>query len=144
MGNVAAGSPRDLIRAAMRAPYLERDEEHDLAVRWRDKLIETSAVVSPDHTAFIEVELGEPRAKTVTGTVRDIAGNTVEGARVTAVLHDRETATARSDASGHYTLQTHSGAQLVTGKADHVGRGNVGRANVTSEQIDLTLDDAGN
>ena len=27
---------RILIRAAMRAPYLERDEEHDLAVRWKD------------------------------------------------------------------------------------------------------------
>src|SRR3954451_4068232 len=28
---------RNLIRAAMQAPYLDRDEEHDLAVRWRDK-----------------------------------------------------------------------------------------------------------
>ena len=27
---------RTLIRAAMRAPYLQRDEEHDLAVRWRE------------------------------------------------------------------------------------------------------------
>lgn len=32
----AASSRRDFIRAAMKAPYLERDEEHDLAVRWRD------------------------------------------------------------------------------------------------------------
>ena len=31
-----AGSGRELIRAAMAAPYLEREEEHDLAVRWRD------------------------------------------------------------------------------------------------------------
>jgi len=28
---------RNLIRAAMQAPYLDRDEEHDLAVRWRDQ-----------------------------------------------------------------------------------------------------------
>ena len=28
---------RTLVRAAMRAPYLERDEEHDLAVRWKEK-----------------------------------------------------------------------------------------------------------
>src|SRR5262245_55838941 len=34
MANSAA-SRRDLVRAAMRAPYLEREEEHDLAVRWR-------------------------------------------------------------------------------------------------------------
>ena len=32
----AASSRRDFIRAAMKAPYLERDEERDLAVRWRD------------------------------------------------------------------------------------------------------------
>jgi len=29
------GSRSDFVRAAMRAPYLERDEEHTLAVRWR-------------------------------------------------------------------------------------------------------------
>ena len=27
---------RSFVRAAMKAPYLERDEEHELAVRWRD------------------------------------------------------------------------------------------------------------
>ena len=27
---------RTMIRAAMKAPYLDRDEEHDLALRWRD------------------------------------------------------------------------------------------------------------
>jgi len=32
----SAASRRDFVRAAMRAPYLERDEEHDLAVRWHD------------------------------------------------------------------------------------------------------------
>ena len=35
MGKSAASS-RDFVRAAMRAPYLERDEELTLAVRWRD------------------------------------------------------------------------------------------------------------
>jgi RNA polymerase sigma-32 factor len=28
---------RQMVRAAMRAPYLERGEEHDLAVRWKDE-----------------------------------------------------------------------------------------------------------
>ena len=32
----AAGPRRDFVRAAMQAPYLERDEEFDLAVRWRE------------------------------------------------------------------------------------------------------------
>ncbi len=31
------GSRRQFVRAAMKAPYLERQEEHDLAVLWRDK-----------------------------------------------------------------------------------------------------------
>src|SRR6185295_6293334 len=31
----ASGSRREFVRAAMQAPYLERGEEHDLAVRWR-------------------------------------------------------------------------------------------------------------
>ncbi len=29
-------SRRDMVRAAMKAPYLERAEEHDLAVRWKE------------------------------------------------------------------------------------------------------------
>jgi RNA polymerase sigma-32 factor len=32
----AAGTGREFVRAAMQAPYLERDEEHNLAVRWRE------------------------------------------------------------------------------------------------------------
>ncbi|WP_420394163.1 RNA polymerase factor sigma-32 [Acuticoccus sp.] len=31
-----AGSPRHFVKAAMSAPYLEREEEHQLALRWRD------------------------------------------------------------------------------------------------------------
>ncbi len=36
MSNTSS-SNRDFVRAAMRAPYLERDEEHELAVRWREE-----------------------------------------------------------------------------------------------------------
>ena len=31
------GSPRHFVKAAMSAPYLERDEEHQLALKWRDE-----------------------------------------------------------------------------------------------------------
>lgn len=31
------GSPRHFVKAAMNAPYLERDEEHQLALKWRDE-----------------------------------------------------------------------------------------------------------
>ena len=33
----ASASSRDFVRAAMRAPYLERAEEHELAVLWREE-----------------------------------------------------------------------------------------------------------
>lgn len=33
----AIGANRSIVSAAMRAPYLERDEEFDLATRWRDR-----------------------------------------------------------------------------------------------------------
>ena len=33
----ASASSRDFVRAAMNAPYLERAEEHELAVRWREE-----------------------------------------------------------------------------------------------------------
>lgn len=113
-----------------------------LAVRWRDRLIELQTVVEPDRTSYVEVDIGEPRDKIITGVVRDASGSPVGGARVTAVIHDREAATARTDERGRFTLQTHSGAQLVAGKGDHVGRAVVGRANVRAEQVDISLDGA--
>lgn len=114
-----------------------------LVLRWRDKLIESTVVVDPDRTSYLDLEIGAPREKTVTGTVRDTAGNPVNGARVTAIVRDREAATVRTDGNGRYTLQTHAGAQLVAGKAEHSGRGTVGRANVETEIVDLVLDGAG-
>ncbi len=114
-----------------------------LAVRWRDRLVETSVVVEPDRTSYIEVEAGMPRDKAVSGVVRGEDGKPVADARVTAVFHEREAATARTDAAGRYMLLTHAGAQLVAGKGDRVGRAIVGRANVASEQVDLVLDQTG-
>lgn len=114
-----------------------------LAIRWRDKLIESTVVVDPDRTAYMELDIGTPREKTVTGTVRDRDGRGVGGARVTAVIRGREAATARTDARGRYTLQTHAGAQVMAGKGERAGRAYVGRANVASEIVDLVLDDAG-
>ncbi|MEM7694533.1 MAG: RNA polymerase factor sigma-32 [Pseudomonadota bacterium] len=37
-----SGSPRHFVKAAMNAPYLEREEEHQLALRWRDDKCEVS------------------------------------------------------------------------------------------------------
>ena len=43
----AISANRQMVRAAMAAPYLERDEEHDLAVRWKDQKDQDCA--APDH-----------------------------------------------------------------------------------------------
>lgn len=37
MPTTDSSSNRDFVRVAMRAPYLERQEEHELALRWRDE-----------------------------------------------------------------------------------------------------------
>jgi hypothetical protein len=113
-----------------------------LALRWRDRLVEHSVVVEPDRTAYVEVDVGTPRDKRVSGVVRDDNGTAIGDARVTAVIRDREAATARTDSNGRFTLQTHAGAQLVAGKNGRIGRANVGRANVRAEQVDIVLDDA--
>jgi len=113
-----------------------------LAVRWRDQVREAHVVVEPERTAYLELDLGAPRDKTVHGTVRDRSGKPIANARVTAVIEEHEVETVRCDRNGRYTLKTRSGAQLVAGDGAHVGRATVGRANVPSEQLDITLDDA--
>lgn len=114
-----------------------------LAIRWRDQLVETTTVVEPDRTSYVEIDVGTPRDKTVTGIVRDDRGATVAAARVTAVIHDRDAQTVRTDDSGRFTLHTQAGAQLVAGKNGKVGRSTVGRANVAAEQVDIVLDEPG-
>jgi len=110
------------------------------SVRWRDTWLAQSAVVEPGRTAYIEIPLGEPRVKQVHGLVRDADGKPVANARVTAVVDNSEAVTVRSDDSGRFTLKTHAGAQLVAGNGIRVGRGTVGRANITEERVDLVLD----
>ena len=113
-----------------------------LVVRWRDQVREAQLVVEPERTAYVELDLGAPRDKTVRGTVRDRNGKPIANARVTAVVDQHEVETVRCDSAGRFSLKTRSGAQLVAGDGAHVGRATVGRANVPSEQLDITLDDA--
>ena len=47
---------RRLVRAAMQAPYLERNEEHELAVRWkekRDQMIKEAFQITFDEYGYI-------------------------------------------------------------------------------------------
>ncbi len=109
--------------------------------RWRDKTFQQTVTVDPGRTAYVSLELGTGREKTVTGTVRDRDDKPVSGARVTAVLDKQEVSTARTDSDGRYTITARSGSQLVAASGYHVGRATVGHADVASELVDLVLND---
>jgi hypothetical protein len=109
--------------------------------RWRDREVAGSVVVEPERTAYIELELGGAKEKIVRGTVRDAAGAAAGSVRITALLDNKEVATGRTNADGTYELHVPSGAELVAGNGRRVGRAIVGRANVSSERVDVVLDD---
>lgn len=111
-----------------------------IAVRWRDKTTHESVIVEPSSTAHVSIRLGASRDKAVTGVVRDANGEPASGARVTAVVDEREATTVRTDTDGRYTLTTRSGAQIIAGDGGKSGRATVGTANVPSEQVDIVLD----
>lgn len=109
-------------------------------VRWRDKTTQTSLVVDSGATAHMSVDLGTSRDKLVLGVVRDTKGDPVSGARVTALVDEKEATTVRTDSDGRFKLTTRAGAQIIAGDSGKSGRGTVGTANVPSEQVDVVLD----
>ncbi|HSD90298.1 MAG TPA: carboxypeptidase-like regulatory domain-containing protein [Kofleriaceae bacterium] len=111
--------------------------------RWRNRTVEEQLIVEPEGTAHVTLELGTPHDKTVQGIVRDSHGAPAADVRVTALLQSQESATARTDREGRYTLKTRSGAQIIAGNGAKVGHGTVGRANVPSEVVDVVLDSDG-
>jgi hypothetical protein len=60
---------------------------------------------------------------------------------VTALVENREVWTGRTRADGTYEMHVESGAEIVAGNGRRTGHGQVGRANVTSERVDLVLAD---
>jgi hypothetical protein len=110
-----------------------------LSARWRDQLVPGRVVVPPGQTGHLELALGPPHEKTVHGVVLDGGAQPVPNARVTADLDGRNAA-ATTDDQGHYSLRTFAGAALAAGNGSRAGRGQVGRANVPDERVDITLD----
>ena len=108
-----------------------------LVARWRGATIPIAVAVAAGETSHVELDVGPPRAKLVHGVVRDGHGEPVALARVTAMVDSRESATARTDDAGRYSLRTFGGATLTATTDDRVARGVVGRANVVDEQLDL-------
>jgi protocatechuate 3,4-dioxygenase beta subunit/RNase P/RNase MRP subunit p29 len=110
-----------------------------ISARWRDQFVHARVVVPPSGIGHLELVLGEPHQKTVHGMVLDRGAHPVPNARVTADLDGRNAA-ATTDDQGWYSLRTFSGAALAAGDGSHGGRGQVGRANIPDERVDITLD----
>ncbi len=105
---------------------------------WRGHPANGRVTVPVDGTAHVTLDLGPPHEKRIEGIVRDAANQPVANALVTSTLDD-QSATARTDDSGHYVLQTYSGANLYVANGTLEGHATVGLANVATEQVDIQL-----
>ena len=114
--------------------------ELQLVASWHGHPVTASVSVPAGGTGRVDLALGPPRAKTVSGIVRDEAVNPVPRVVVTA-SHGDEEVSATTDANGHYTLSTFSGATLTASSGRNTGFGTVGMANVNAETVDLALND---
>jgi hypothetical protein len=120
--------------------------ELSFAAVWRDHAIAQHVAIPAGGVAQLELNLGEPREKTVHGTVRDTAGKPIAGAVVTALRTDDQAgldaATTRTNDAGAFTIKAFSGASLTATARGRVGGAMVGGANVDAEQVDLVIEDA--
>jgi hypothetical protein len=113
---------------------------------WRGHPASTRVTVPVGGVGRVELALGPPRAKKVQGYVRDESGHPIEGAAIVAELEgeaDTTTLAVRTDAAGHYALETFSGASLRASEKGRIGFAAVGMANVDQEQVDIVVRDYG-
>ncbi|HEU0032092.1 MAG TPA: carboxypeptidase-like regulatory domain-containing protein [Kofleriaceae bacterium] len=118
--------------------------EVELAAAWHGKPITVRTTITANATARIELALGPPYRKRVTGIVRDVDGHAVPGAIVKATLAspDHEAThdvTAVSDESGRYAIETVAGATLTASEHARIGSAKVGLARVDAEQVDVRI-----
>ncbi|HEY5938456.1 MAG TPA: carboxypeptidase-like regulatory domain-containing protein [Kofleriaceae bacterium] len=113
--------------------------ELSIQASWHGHVVPAKVTVPAGGTGRVELAIGPPRTKTVTGTVRDGAGRPMPHVLVTAT-YDDQTARATTDDSGGYELSTFSGAELEATVGDKTGFGLVGMANVNAEIVDLVLE----
>lgn len=109
-----------------------------LAIAWHGATLAARAAVPHGRAARVQLELGAPREKHVTGIVRDRAGHAVAGAHVTARVK-LEAATAITDDDGRFELATAAGATIEVEHEGARGEASVGLANVPRERVDVVL-----
>jgi hypothetical protein len=108
---------------------------------WHGRPLSQTAAIPSGGTARIDLDLGPPLTKLVHGIVRDADGQPIAAAVVTATRAGNADASARTDATGGYSLKTTSGANLRASARGRVGYAQVGGANVDREQVDLVVDE---
>jgi hypothetical protein len=107
-------------------------------VTWKTETMTLRTVVPNAGAGRVQIDLGLPREKRVTGIVRDREGHRVAGAHVVS-LYKKQTATATTDADGKFELGTFAGATISADHEGTRGEADVGRANVATERVDLVL-----
>jgi Carboxypeptidase regulatory-like domain len=115
--------------------------ELSYGITWRGTTTQQRTEIPSGGVAHIEIDLGEPRAKTVHGVVRDGAGKPIAGALVTATFRNTGAVSVRTAADGTYRLDTFSTASLRAAAEGVIGFAQVGAANVDREQVDLVVED---
>jgi len=111
---------------------------------WQRRTEPSRVTVPANGVGRVELALGPARTKQVYGVVRDDAGRPIEGAHVIAVLEGdaaADEATAVSDATGRFSIDTFSGASLTASTMGRAGFAAVGMANVDREQVDIVIHD---
>jgi hypothetical protein len=111
-----------------------------LLASWHGHPVAAKVTVPLGGTGRVELALGPPRAKTITGIVRDATGSPVSHV-VVAARYDDDDVTTTTDGIGRYTLSTFSGADLTATSGKLSAFATVGMANVDAETVDLALDD---
>jgi hypothetical protein len=107
-------------------------------ITWHGESLTARATVPSGGAARVQLDLGVPRAKRVTGVVRDRDGDAVGNARVTA-SYKKELASAVTDEDGKFTIETFAGATISVEHDRARGEANVGLANVPLERADIVL-----
>ena len=115
--------------------------ELQMVASWHGHPVTATATVPAGGTGRVELAIGPPRGKSVSGLVRDEGGRPVPSVIVTAAYDDGARVTATTDATGRYQLKTFSGADLMATTGQRSGFGRVGMANVDAETVDLVLVD---
>jgi hypothetical protein len=110
----------------------------ELLATWRDESHALRTTVTAGGTARVQLDIGEPREKLVTGVVRDRGGRGVSHAHVTA-LYKKHATSAIAGEDGAFSITTYAGATLTADREGARGNAEVGIANVTRERVDILI-----